>query len=265
VDEMKRELQKEEMPGDYAGLFSFANKHKLAILAWGSRRLWDPGRNYDEFSKEKAQEIDESFDIVANAWARGVRELGDKYGIPEKNFLLWGNCGSAQFAARLCLRKPESFLAIHVHMPGSYDKPTPEAAKVLWCLTIGELEGGYERSKRWVKAAREAGYPIVYKAIPGLGHSGHPDAAALGFEFFEFAMLQKTKREQFEAELAKKVILPSKNAAVEPWIEEFRNPAFYGDFVNQEIYPPDEINMIPAGFRTPIPTKAMATIWGRSK
>jgi hypothetical protein len=83
--------------------------------------------------------------------------------------------------------------------------------------------------------------------------------------FFEFAMLQKTKREQFEAELAKKVILPSKNAAVEPWIEEFRNPAFYGDFVNQEIFPPNEIDMIPAGFRTPIPTKAMATIWGRSK
>ena len=265
LEDMKRELQKEEMPGDYAGLFSFANKHKLAILAWGSRRLWDPGRNYDEFSKEKAKEIDESFDMVANAWARGVRELGDKYGIPEKNFLLWGNCGSAQFAARLCLRKPEYFLAIHVHMPGSYDKPTPEAAKVLWCLTIGELEGGYERSKRWVKAAREAGYPILYKAIPGLGHSGHPDAAALGFEFFEFAMLQKTKREQFEAELAKKVILPSKNAAVEPWIEEFRNPAFYGDFVNQEIFPPGEIDMIPAGFRTPIPTKAMATIWGRSK
>jgi hypothetical protein len=63
----------------------------------------------------------------------------------------------------------------------------------------------------------------------------------------------------------KKVILPSKNAAVEPWIEEFRNPAFYGDFVNQEIFPPGEIDMIPAGFRTPIPTKAMATIWGRSK
>ena len=133
----------------------------------------------------------------------GVRELGDKYGIPQKNFLLWGNCGSAQFAARLCLRKPEYFLAIHVHMPGSYDKPTPEAAKVLWCLTIGELEGGYERSKRWVKTVRGMGYPIVYKAIPGLGHAGHPDAA-LGFEFFEFALLQENKREALDTELAKK-------------------------------------------------------------
>ncbi|MFZ4780254.1 MAG: hypothetical protein ACOYM3_33280, partial [Terrimicrobiaceae bacterium] len=72
LEEMKRELRKEEMSGDYAGLFSFANKHKLAILAWGSRGLWDPGRNYDDLSKERAKEIDESFDIVANAWARGV-------------------------------------------------------------------------------------------------------------------------------------------------------------------------------------------------
>ena len=88
-------------------------------------------------------------------------------------------------------------------MPGSYDKPTPEAAKVLWCLTIGELEGGYERSKRWVKTVRGMGYPIVYKAIPGLGHAGHPDAA-LGFEFFEFALLQENKREALDTELAKK-------------------------------------------------------------
>ena len=130
---MKRELQKEEMPGDYAGLFSFANKHKLAILAWGSRGLWDPGRNYDQLSKERAKEIDESFDLVSAAWARGVNELVDKYGIPDKNYLLWGNCGSAQFAARLCLRKPEYFLAVHLHMPGSYDKPTPEVVQQFVC------------------------------------------------------------------------------------------------------------------------------------
>lgn len=35
------------------------------------------------------------------------------------------------------------------------------------------------------------GYPIVYKAIPGLGHAGHPNAAALGFEFFEYTLSQK--------------------------------------------------------------------------
>lgn len=264
LEDMKRELRKEEMSGDYAGLFSFANKHKLAILAWGSRGLWDPGRNYDDLSKEKAKEIDDSFDIVANAWARGVRELGEKYGIPQKNFLLWGNCGSAQFAARLCLRKPEYFLAVHVHMPGSYDKPTPEAAKVMWCLTIGELESGYERSKRWLTTVREMGYPIVYKAIPGLGHAGHPDAAALGFEFFKFALLQKYKRVALDDELTR-LSIPTNKEASQPWLEDFKSPAFYGDIVNQETYPPDHANIIPKGFLIALPTNEIAAIWERNK
>ena len=255
------------MTGDYAGLFSFANEHKLAILAWGSRGLWDPGHNYDQLSKEKAKAIDDSFDLVSAAWAKGVNELVDEYGIPDKNYLLWGNCGSAQFAARLCLRKPEYFLAIHVHMPGSFDKPTPEAAKVLWCLTIGELEGGYERSKRLVKAVNEMGYPIVYKAIPGLGHAGHPDAAALGFEFFRFALQQREKRDALDIELAKK----SSFAGVidvtthEPWLQEFKTPVLYGDMVNQEIYPPSQVEMIPKGFRIALPTSNLARIWAKDK
>jgi hypothetical protein len=261
LEDMKRELRKEEMTGDYAGLFSFANEHKLAILAWGSRGLWDPGRNYDDLPREKAKELDASFDIVSNAWARGVRELGEKYGIPQKNFLLWGNCGSAQFAARLCLRKPEYFLAVHVHMPGSYDKPTPEAAKVLWCLTIGELEGGYERSKRWVKTVREMGYPIIYKAIPGLGHAGHPDAAALGFEFFKFALKQKDKRDALDEKDAKHSLLATDNNPFQPWLEEFKSPAYYGDFVNQELFPSDQVEMIPTDFRISLPTKELAAIW----
>jgi hypothetical protein len=265
LEDMKRELRKEEMTGDYAGLFSFANKHKLAILAWGSRGLWDPGRNYDDLSKEKAKEIDESFDIVSNAWARGVRELGEKYGIPQRNFLLWGNCGSAQFAARLCLRKPEYFLAVHVHMPGSYDKPTPEAAKVLWCLTIGELEGGYERSKRWLTTVREMGYPIVYKAIPGLGHAGHPDAAALGFEFFKFALLQKNNREALDERLAKHSLLAADTNHSQPWLEEFRVPYTYGDIVNQEIFSQDQLDMIPNEFRIALPTKEISVIWAKNK
>ncbi|MBE2204091.1 MAG: hypothetical protein IAE94_07125 [Chthoniobacterales bacterium] len=264
LEDMKRELRKEEMTGDYAGLFSFANKHKLAILAWGSRGLWDPGRNYDDLTREKAKEIDESFDIVANAWARGVRELGEKYGIPQKNFLLWGNCGSAQFAARLCLRKPEYFLAVHVHMPGSYDQPTPEAATVLWCLTIGEREAGYERSKRWVRTVREMGYPIVYKAIPGLGHAGHPDAAALGFEFFKFALLQKDKREELDTQI-EKTSYSNRGDPSQPWIGEFSSPYIYGDFVNQELFTVDRVEMIPKGFRVALPTKEIAAIWSRGE
>lgn len=205
---------------------------------------------------------------MANAWERGVKELAKEYGVPDKDFLLWGACGSAQWAHRLCLRKPEYFLAIGIHIPGSFDKPTVEANKVLWCLTTGELYGGYERAKKFVSECQKLGYPFVFKAIVGLGHAGHPDATALNFEFFEFALSQKPLRQEFEqthGSLHHRSELLSRGEALEPWPEIFKSPPFYGDMVNQEIYPADEVDMIPAGFRVPLPSKEIANIWSRSR
>ncbi len=266
VDELRTELQKVELGGDYGGLYAFAKKQKLAVIAWAARGLWDPNSNYNELSKERSKEIDKGFDYVANAWERGVNELADKYGIPRNNFLLWGSCGSAQWAHRLCLRKPDYFLAIDIHIPGSFDKPTAEASKVLWCLTTGEMYGGYERSNEFVKECQKLGYPILYKAIPGLGHAGHTDATELGIKFFEFALTLKTARNQHDAKIADNLIVQDDNTqALSPWPKIFNNPPFFGDYVNQEIYPASEADKIPIGYRTPIPTQSLATIWGRSK
>jgi hypothetical protein len=121
------------------------------------------------------------------------------------------------------------------------------------CLTIGELEGGCERSKRWVKTVRDMEYPIVYKAIPGLGHSGHPDAAALGFAVFEFALSQREAEKQ-----------PSVGEHPIKSYPAFVDPPFYGDVVNQEIFPRSDADVIPAGFRIPIPTDKIAGIWKRN-
>lgn len=267
VEALKRELQKEEMDGDYRGLLGFANKHKLAIVAWGSRGFWDVGRNTDELAKERAKEIDKNFDIVADAWERGVKEFCEKYGLPDRNFLIWGQSGSAQWAKRLCLRKPDYFLAIHIHVPSSFDRPTPEARKVLWCVTTGELETGYERSKRFVADCQKLGYPIVYKAIPGLGHAGHPDTAALGFKFFEFALTQRKLREEFDEQEKSRmtVSIQEQTEQVPPWPDIFQHPAFYADVVNQEMFPADQKEMIPREFRISLPNEEIAKIWGKSK
>jgi predicted esterase len=261
---MKRDLQLEEMPGDYNGLLGFANKHKLAILAWGSRGLWNPYLNYNELEKDQAKSIDKSFDLVAEAWERGVKELCEKYGLPNRNFLIWGVSGSAQWAARLCLRKPDYFLAIHVHVPSSFDKPTPEAAKVLWCLTTGEVETGYERSRRFVAECRPLGYPMVYKAIAGLGHASHPDATALGFKFFEFALTQKDLRNKFDQSKGD-YTTNNKSESLLPWPTAFRNPPYYGDLVNQEVFSADQVDKIPENFRIRIPNSELATIWAKSR
>lgn len=267
VEAIKRELQKEEMSGDYEGLLGFANQHKLAIVAWGARGLWDAGRNYDELAKVEVKEIDKNFDMVANAWERGVKELCVKFGLPNRNFLLWGLSGSAQWAKRLCLRKPDYFLAIHIHIPSSFDQPAPEARKVLWCVTTGESEAGYERSKRFLSDCQKLGYPIVYKAIPGLGHNGHPDATALGFQFFEFALTQRKFREVFDKQETSRMASQVKEHAERnpPWPDIFQNPAFFADVVNQEIFPADQKEMIPKGFRIAIPNEGIAQIWGKSR
>lgn len=249
ADQIKRELEKEEMSGDYAGMLSFANKHKLAILAWGSRRLWDPSKNHDDLDRKSAREADTAFDSVAAAWERGLQELAREQGVPDNKLLLWGMSASAQWAHRLCLRKPERFLATYIHICSSYDQPTPAASKVLWCVTTGELDSGYERSLNFLKHCQQLRYPIIYKAIPGLKHMSNAQATKISFAFFEFALQQKAK-------LSAAALKPA-----ELWTEAFLKPYRYGDIVNQEQFPPAKVGTIPPGFRVPLPTKEIADSW----
>ena len=268
VAEIKRRLQELEAKDDVGSVLRFANQHNLVILCWGSRSLWNPRANWDEQSKQINKQMDETFDDVAKAWAKGVEKLSRKYGMPDKDFLLWGVCGAGQYAARLALRQPQYFLAVHVHMPGSFDKPTPEANRVLWCLTTGELESGYQRSLRFLSACQELGYPIIYKAIVGLGHSDHPLAEKLGLKFFEYAMSLSEEKSKFEAEMnnhlssIKKEWMANPN---KPWPETFRNPAFVGDVVNQTIFRFDRADMVPKKFLIMLPTRELADTWNQEE
>ena len=250
VGEIKRRLQELETKDDVGGVLRFAERHKLVVLCWGSRSLWDPSASWDEQSKVINQQMDATFDVVAKAWVRGVKELSKKYGMPDNNFLLWGCSGSAQYAMRLALRQPKFFLAIHIHIPSSFDKPTPEANRVLWCLTTGENEGGYERSLRFLSACRKLGYPIIYKSIIGLGHSDHPAAERLGLVFFEYALSLRKEKSELGTEM--------KNT---PWPESFRNPEFIGDVVNQKILQFDRAYVVPSEFQIILPTQELAEAW----
>ncbi len=264
VGDVKLWLQGVGAKPDVNGLMEFAEKNKLIILCWGSKSLWNPGKNWDEQSQAVNREMDETFDDVAAAWAQGVKELTVKYGIPDKKFLLWGLSGSAQYACRLALRKPEYFLAVHVHVPSSFDKPTPEANRVLWCLTTGELESGYERSQRFYAQCRELGYPMVYKAFVGLGHAVDARADSLGLKFFEYAINLREEREAFDKQLKERsspLQAQKEEGPLQPWPESFRTPAFVGDMVNQEVFALAEQDMVPTAFRVALPTKKVAERW----
>jgi hypothetical protein len=180
---------------------------------------------------------------------------------------LWGESASAQYACRLALRKPEYFLAVHAHIPSSFDKPTPEASRILWCLTTGELEAGHERSLRFYEQCRALGYPMIYKAIVGLGHERSPIANDLGEKFFEYALSVRGQRLTYDQKvnnpLAQFQMAQANSGSPLPWLASFQEPAFIGDVVNQDMFSSDQTDMVPLGFRTPLPTKEIAEAWNK--
>jgi hypothetical protein len=266
LDEVKRQLQGFEAGEDLQGILKFAEDHKLIIICWGSHGLWDPHKSWDDLSPDTAWSTDKAFDQVAHAWEQGVKYFVDQYGIPSNGYLLWGESGSAQYACRLALRKPDYFLAVDVHIPSSFDKPTPEARKVLWCLTTGELEAGHQRSLRFYAQCRALGYPMVYKAIMHLGHAGSPIADSIGLTFFDYALSVRGQRAVYDASLDNPLTqfqLAQTDGELQPWLDSFTRPAYIGDAVNQEMVPYDQKDTVPIGFRVPLPNKQIADAWNQ--
>ena len=193
VDTMRKRLQEAEIKDDLTPTLRFAEQNKLIIICWGSQRFWNSGLNWDDLNRNAFKEIDNKAKDLADAWERGIRRLSNRYQIPTENYLLCGFSGSAQYALRLAMKKPKYFLAVHLHIPSSFDFPSPQARNIMWCLTTGEWEVGYERSIKFLEAAQKSGYPIIYKAIPRLGHANHQQSTEIGLEFFRYALAIKTE------------------------------------------------------------------------
>lgn len=225
-------------------LASFAETNNLALIVWGSRKgLWNPRLNWSELEWNERKKLDKEFDHVAAAWETAVLQLSRTYGFPQNGYLLWGYSGAAQYAQRLALRKPYFFRAIHIHVASSYDIPVPEGRNMQWCVTTGENENGYERSLRFLAEARRNGYPMIYKAYPGVGHAGCRAAETLGLECYHLALKH--------------------TAGNSEWNRLFIDPAYWGDVVNQTIWEKTDVNMIPLPFRTALPTEDITVAWSR--
>jgi len=103
---------------------------------------------------------------------------------------------------------------------------------------------------------------MVFKPIVGLGHTTSSISDGLGLKFFEFAIGFKEQRESLDEKLEKGQLGQNIEVA-EPWLEQFRTPPFYGDFLNQQVFPAEKVQMIPAAFRVPLPTKDIADAWNK--
>jgi len=225
------------------GDIAFAAERNLAVLAWGVRRLWDPRRNWDELQRAEAKKTDSDFDLVANAWDAGVSYLVKNHGLPAAGYLMKGTSGAAQYAQRLALRRPERFLAVHAHVASSFDVPVKKGASLLWCVTTGENEMGYARSRRFFRAARDLCYPIVYKAYPGLGHSGNSKVTALGYACFDYALEEYARATKINGE---KPTMPD-------WADIFSSSPIVADIFNQAVYSKFDYLCVPVEFRMLLP------------
>lgn len=253
-----------DLPGGamVRAIIEFAEVHNLAVLTWGTVEAWDNRLSTEELDRKRQKEFDHGFDMLASAWERGVKELARETGIPKTNYLLYGISRGAQWAHRLALRKPDYFLAVHIHIPSTFDKPTGDGKKPLWLVTTGELDYGYQRAQRFYSECQLLGYPIIFKGIVGIGHAGSSLADDLGWRFFEYALSVRELRDQFERK-KKDPFARFGKATPGPWLEAFRMPEFFGDMVNQGCFPVQEAHLIPQTFRVPLPTKILADAWNR--
>ena len=243
LESIKKNLLNPGKGGEMYEIKEFARKHNLAILSWGAKSMWNRNNNWTEQTASEYKNYDKKFDSVSAAWIRGVNSLCEKNNIPLNNFLLWGTSGAAQYAMRLALRHPDKFLAVAVHIPSSFDKPTPEGNKILWCLTTGELESGYERSLEFYEeCVHRYNYPIIYKAIRGLGHRSHQLSTKLRLSAMDFALRNKPD---------------FKNG--EKWDDKLSIRCCYGDVINQKIV--YNVKTLPKLTYTKIPTEDIKEIW----
>lgn len=243
-DEIPAKIVTGNVASEIGRMVAFAESNKLAVIAWGAaRHLWNPRKNWTDLTRQEARVADRSFDQVSEAWAKCIDGLIRERRIPDARFLLWGYSGAAQYAQRLALRRPERFLAVHVHIPSSFDEPTEAGASILWCLTTGENEGGYERSLAFFREAKEKGYPILYRAYPGLGHSGCGAAERLGRAVLQMA-LDRTRR-----------------SAATDWSKVFNASPLVGDVVNLRCVARAHGGEIPAAYRVMLPSRAIADLW----
>lgn len=153
---------------------------------------------------------------------------------------------------RIVLRKPEYFAGIHMHVNSSYDRVVKGAEKVIWLVTTGESEYGYDAGRRFYQNLVDAKYSVIFKAGENLGHSDRDDIRALSIAFFKYLL----------------AFIPdaSDKNWKQPPVDKYymiKYPAFVGDILNHVVYPTEKATAhIEGKNMTPLPTRLIADNWG---
>lgn len=250
---------KEEMIGEmtkkagYQYLIDLADNHNLAVVSWSYIGGYDNEKNYDEIEKNEFAKSSKRFDTIANEWEKGYRRFLSAFNLPKKDAMLYGVSAGAQSAHRIAMRKPQYFSGIFMHVNSSYDAPTREASKLLWCVSTGEYEYGYSSAERFYKRLLDFGCCVVFKPFENTGHFVTDDVKELCVGFFEYLI----------------TFIPDYTNPKwkEPPVDKYylmRHPAYIGDYQNQIVYPFElaERKIPNRKYMVSLPTKKIAKSWG---
>ncbi len=258
VEELRTDVENPDHPvgGYFRDELQYAESRHLAIITWGCRWVFDAFDGYEiDTMKQAARDAD--FGKIVEAWDHGVQKWVDDLGIPSNGYLAYGTSNGAAWIQRMAMMLPNRFLAVHFHTCESLRESMPSGMKVLWLQTTGELDGFCDENRKFYVDARQANYPIMYKAVMGLSHRESWQAYELGALFFDYALALKAN-----LDASPKV---DGQPAPEMDLSGFASPPYYGDLMNQEMFPAAQKDMIPTGFLVPLPTKEMANVWIKQK
>ncbi len=265
LTEKKNLEQWAERPSSADPNFQFADQHKLVIVTWTTATMYSIK---DSFTMDESDERDSNnaMEECYRTWKIGMNRLCSDYGLPDSGYLIYGASRGAQWAHRIALRCPEKFLAIHIHVNSSFEEPTPNAAHCLWLVTTGELEHGSTAARTFFHSAQALNYPILLRIYPGRGHEVFPEEISLGLKFFDYAL--KLRDQQLKILAAKDSNGYAMNKDDQPFtlddslFSDFRQPLYYGDMLNGDVYPAKAVSNLPGSQRVGIPDVDIAKTWG---
>ena len=231
----------------FGHLIQFADQYSYAIVAFGqpSRRGWNRTVSTDQLSRRAASEQDRNLDALSREWSRTITRFAKKYSLPDRDWLLYGICGGAQYAHRIALRQPQHFAAVHVHYGGSYDVPTEEGKSIRWLVTSFLDEPAYMGAQRFYQQCREKGYEMILK---GFSQKRKPGESQQVDFYGNKSPLQRISIAFF-------------SYAIREGGEPLADP-FIADIVNGAILRRSQGSWIPESQTVVLPTRALAEAWG---
>jgi hypothetical protein len=254
-----------ERPSEADPNFQFADQHHLAIVTWTTATEYSIA---DSFTGDAREETDpgDSMEQCFRTWKIAMDRICRNYNLPSDGYLIYGESRGAQWAHRIVLRDPDKFLAIHINVNSSFEQPNSDASRCLWLVTTGELEHGSSAAQVFFHDAQALNYPILLRIYPGKAHEVFPEEVTLGLKFFDYAL--KLKDTQIKLAASQQASGVTTDTGDQPFVLDesllsgFRQPPFYGDMINGDVYPTALSDLVPASQRVGLPNLDIAKDWG---